>query len=80
MRGGHYHKKTSELFFVIEGRCAVKNINIKNHKEKKFILKEKDIFILKPYEVHYLKAVKDTKMIALLSIPHKKEKPDIYEV
>lgn len=79
LRGGHYHKRTAELFFVIEGKCALKTVNIKNKAEQKIILRERDVVILRPYEAHYLKAIKDTKMIALLSIPHRKDRPDIYE-
>lgn len=78
-RGGHYHKKTLELFFVIEGKCLVKIVNIKNPKLRRFIAREKDIFLVEPYETHYLKALQDTKMIALLSVPHNKNKPDVYE-
>lgn len=78
-RGGHYHRKTQELFFVIEGKCQIRIVNVKNGKEIKFIAKEKEIFLIEPYEAHYLKAVRDTKIIALLTASHNKNKPDIHE-
>lgn len=79
LRGGHYHKRTRELFFITDGKCLVKVFNVKTKKEKRFIAKEMDLFIVEPFEAHYLKALRDLKMITLLSILHNKTKPDIYE-
>ena len=78
-RGGHYHKKTRELFFIVEGRCAVKVVNAKNGRAKRLTAKEKDIFVVEPYEIHYVKALKNAKMITLLSIPHNQVHPDIHK-
>lgn len=80
LRGGHYHKKTRELFFVIDGKCALKTVNIKNKAEKNIILRQRNVVVIRPYEAHYLKAIKDTKMLALLSVAHRKDRPDIYEI
>ena len=77
-RGGHYHKKTRELFFIVEGGCAVKVVNVKNGKTKNITAKAKDIFVIDPYEAHYIKALKDAKMITLLSHPHNSNRPDIH--
>lgn len=78
-RGGHYHKRTRELFFIVEGRCRIEIINIKTGKKNQFITKEKDIFLVEPYELHRLTAMKDIKVVACLTIPHSKNRPDIYE-
>ena len=32
--GNHYHKKTKELFYVIDGECSVLIKNVKDGKEK----------------------------------------------
>lgn len=78
-RGGHYHKKTKELFFIIQGLCEVRIINIKTNKKVKFMAKEKDIFIVEPFEAHYIKAARDSKIVTNLDKPHNAEKPDKYE-
>ena len=78
-RGGHYHKRNLELFFMIEGKCAIKIVNLRNRKVSRFIAKEKDVFIVEPYQTHYLKGLKDSKMAVLLKDSHDPDRPDIYE-
>lgn len=79
VRGGHYHKRTKELFYVIGGRCILKILNIKNQKREEFIVKENDAFVINPYKTHYLKALVDTEIVVLLSLPHSKAMPDMHE-
>lgn len=78
-RGGHYHKRTRELFFIIEGRCRIEIINIKTGRKYQFIAKEKDILLVEPYESHRVTAMEDSKVAAYLTIPHSKNMADIYE-
>lgn len=77
-RGGHYHKKTRELFFIVDGKCEITIINVKTHKKIKCIANYKDVFIVEPYEVHFVKGVFDTRIIALLDTAHNANRPDIY--
>ena len=79
IRGGHYHKKTKELFFVVDGKCEIALINAKTHKKKRFVADYKDVFIVEPYEAHYVKGIEDTKIIALLDKVHNVCMPDIHE-
>lgn len=66
VRGGHYHKKTNELFFVVDGRCEVTTINVKTHKRQKLVAGPAALFLVEPYETHIIKALRDSKIIALL--------------
>ncbi len=77
--GNHYHKKTKELFYVIEGKGSVKIKNIKTGEEKDYPFKENDILIVEPYELHNLDYEADTKFAILLSEPYNKDEPDIFE-
>lgn len=78
-RGGHYHKKTLELFFIIEGRCRIEIFDIRTQKRIDFVARQWDIFLVEPYELHRLIAMKSSKVAAYLTIPHSKNRPDIYE-
>ena len=46
MRGGHYHKETSELFFVVAGRCEVEIKDLKTGQNEKFSVGYKDILMV----------------------------------
>ena len=79
VRGGHYHKETTELFFVIAGRCEVEIKDLKTGQDKKFIFGFKDIFLVEPYEAHFITAMEDLKVVTLLSKPYDMERPDTYD-
>mgnify|MGYP001242511157 CR=1 FL=1 len=79
VRGGHYHKETSELFFVTSGLCKVEIINLETEQNEKFSAGYKDIFLVEPYEVHFITAIEDLKVVTLLSRPFNREHPDTYD-
>ena len=77
--GGHYHKETSELFFVVTGRCEVEIKYLKTGQNEKFSVGYKDIFMVEPYEAHFITAVEDLKVVTFLNRPFDKERPDTYD-
>ena len=84
VRGNHYHKKSFELFFIIEGEIEVIVQKISNDglvgKQEKFTVKENDIFIIKPYIVHRFNILKDSKWLNALSLKHNNSDPDMYNI
>ncbi len=84
VRGNHYHKKSFELFFIIEGEIEVIVQKISNGglvgKQERFIVKENDIFIIKPYIVHSFNILKDSKWMNALSLKHNHSDPDMYNI
>ena len=78
IRGNHYHKKTSELFFIIEGIIEVSVRKIKFSKFMKYKFKKGDIFIIEPMEIHIFKAIKYAKWINVLSKKIDDSNPDIH--
>tara|TARA_Y100000385_G_scaffold120854_1_gene125663 strand:- start:3234 stop:3608 length:375 start_codon:yes stop_codon:yes gene_type:complete len=83
-RGGHYHKYTKELFFIIEGKIEVitQIINLDNKLGEKTIniVKKDDIFLIEPHVVHYFNILEDSKWINVLTKKIDKDKPDMFYI
>ena len=83
-RGGHYHKYTKELFFIIEGKIEVitQIINLDNKLGDKTIniVKKDDIFLIEPHVVHYFNILEDSKWINVLTKKIDKDKPDMFYI
>jgi len=44
LRGGHYHKKTRELFFIIDGTIRISIENVKSKKKQRLTVKKRRHF------------------------------------
>ena len=77
--GGHYHKETRELFFIIDGVVNVEMVNVKTNEEKNFTVLGKDSFIIEPYWKHTLINKSPAKWVALLSMKFNPKEPDIHK-
>tara|TARA_B100000686_G_C16697731_1_gene921515 strand:+ start:1088 stop:1450 length:363 start_codon:yes stop_codon:yes gene_type:complete len=64
IRGNHYHKKTTQITFILSGEVEY-YFKIKKSKIKKFILVKNSFLITKPHEIHAYKFIKKTKMLIL---------------
>jgi mannose-6-phosphate isomerase-like protein (cupin superfamily) len=78
VRGGHYHKVTEELFYIINGKISIVISNLDGEKIKSFEVSEGDIFMVEPFEVHTFKCEEDSSWINFLSIKFDSETPDIH--
>lgn len=83
-RGNHYHKKTKEVFIILEGAVRVIAQNIVKNKltgdiEEK-ILKRGDIILIDPYVNHIFYTLKKSKWINVLSQIIQKDNPDIHRI
>ena len=79
-RGGHYHKKTTELFFIIDGGIKVHIRHLKTNEEYELIVRRADIFVVEPFEIHTFYILKDAKCINVLSSLMDQKNPDFYYV
>ena len=77
-RGGHYHKETRELFYVVEGECEMRLIDVRTGSESTFSFRKDDVVIVDPYELHYLTAHRESKIVSCLSLPHDDKHPDVF--
>lgn len=67
IRGGHYHKETRELFFIIDGEIEIDIGNVAGSSTERYVVKKGDIFIVEPFEVHTFRCVTDSRWINVLS-------------
>ena len=78
VRGGHYHKETRELFFVISGKIDVVIEDLKSGKQLEMSVGKGDVFVIEPYELHTFYVRTDAEWINMLSQPLDQENPDFH--
>ena len=78
VRGNHYHKKTTEIFFIINGEVEVDLYCIKEKNRKKINVTAGDEFTVDPYTVHTLTFKEDTTILSFYSLAFKLDDTDIF--
>lgn len=82
VRGGHFHKKTDELFFIISGKIEITFQEVKNKTEfgqqRKIIVSKNDIFIINKNIYHEFRIVEEATWINALSKKHDVNNPDFH--
>ncbi|MFL2897117.1 MAG: hypothetical protein ACJZ35_01855 [Candidatus Pelagibacter sp.] len=63
VRANHYHKKTTQISFILNGSCFYFSKKLKQKKTKKIKLKKYDYLITKPNEIHAYKFLEKTEML-----------------
>ncbi len=71
VRGNHYHKKTIQYEYILGGEYLCATRLDTGGKVSKHILKEGDLAVHPPHEVHTLKALKDAAMLSITKGPRK---------
>ncbi|MCK5719958.1 MAG: WxcM-like domain-containing protein [Thiomargarita sp.] len=80
-RGGHFHKFTHEIIFIIHGQVQVKLTNVANPKEiVEFTLKEGEGVRIFPNILHDLFYLENSEQIALLDRPFDSNNPDLHTI
>lgn len=69
VRGNHYHKKTTEAFFIIDGKIQVSTSDIQTGIKKEFTIEKGDVTIINPMILHTFKILEDARWINMLSEP-----------
>jgi len=74
VRGGHYHKETKEILFIIKGEVRVNYKQMEKSREDQvglangeFTLKRAEWCVFEPNTLHTIAAKEDTEWITLLS-------------
>ena len=80
VRGGHYHKETRELFFVISGEIDVVIEDLQSGKQLEMSVGKGDVFVIEPYELHTFYVRTNAEWINMLSRPLDQENPDFHRV
>jgi len=68
IRGNHYHKKTIQYLYVLEGSILVAS-QFEGKELKKKVLKEGDLLLNEPYEWHAIKSLEKNKLLILTRGP-----------
>jgi len=77
-RGNHYHKRISELFFIISGEVEVSISSLDGKSVGVYSFKKGDAFIVEPLEVHKFTSRTASEWINVLSEKIDSGSPDIY--
>lgn len=67
VRGGHYHRETRELFFIIEGDIDITVTDLDGNVTHAFSASRGSIFIIEPLEVHTFVCRTDCRWINIMS-------------
>jgi dTDP-4-dehydrorhamnose 3,5-epimerase-like enzyme len=78
VRGGHYHKKLKETFYLIEGKAMLETVNVKTKELTSFDITPGQIFSIEPYTFHTLKMLTDTIFFIGYTRAFDSRNPDIY--
>lgn len=76
--GGHYHKITSELFYVIAGEIELECISLVNAQKSKKMYRQDESFAIMPHTLHRIYVKKDTILVVLYSHVFDEQNPDLY--
>lgn len=74
--GNHYHKETTEYFYVLYGEAILET---GWNYENKFVLEEGSIIKIDPMTLHKLTCLSNFEFMTFLTNPHTKENPDIWK-
>lgn len=78
-RGGHYHKNTTECFYVIDGEIELEVNNVATGEYSTHKSRTGGCFVVEPYESHTVTALADTIIVVLLSKKFNPKDTDIFE-
>ena len=78
IRGGHYHKETHELFYILDGMVNIVIRNTQTGDVSNFTATTGEIILIEPFEHHTFTARVATRWLNMLSIPHNPQQPDFF--
>lgn len=79
IRGGHYHKSTLELFYMLDGKAEVEILENGGNKQV-YSVSAGDIFMIYPLETHTFRCLTQCAWINVLSKKIDPLVPDFYKV
>lgn len=65
VRGGHFHKVSNIIYYIISGEVEYREENIKSGKEKISKIKSDKTIVIPPFTAHLLTALEDTIFVAI---------------
>ena len=74
--GKHYHKKTTEVYHLINGELTLE-VKEKGKKEKKIQLKSGDVLVLQPFDIHKIVKASNRNELIVTCVPDWREDDEI---
>ena len=78
VRGGHYHRETLELFYIIDGRVKIEIRDLEGREMARETVEGGAIVLIEPMEVHTFTALEHCRWINALSVTMDPAHPDIH--
>lgn len=67
VRGGHYHRQTRELFYIVSGEIEVTVEELETGEKDQFTAKANDIFVIEPMHLHTFRTLSDASWLNMLN-------------
>ena len=85
IRANHYHKKTDELFIILEGKIKITLTKVLpngdlDKNSSYYSITKNDVFVIEKMTHHTFEIIEESTWINALSIKMDKDKPDIISV
>jgi dTDP-4-dehydrorhamnose 3,5-epimerase-like enzyme len=78
VRGGHYHAKTRELFYILDGSVQIHLADVRSGQSEELTVTQGALFIIEPFIRHIFTCLERTRWINMLSRRLQDETPDFY--
>lgn len=78
-RGGHYHKKKTENFYIISGKCKVLLKDVETQEIKELILNSGDKLTVMPLCAHKFFGIEYSQVIEYYEFPYDSEDDFLYK-
>ena len=78
--GNHYHRKTTEYFYLLDGELNVSLRQLKAKKLKTCFYKKGEFFIVKPDTIHRIEVQKASRCLVLYSRQFSQRDADIFHL
>jgi L-fuculose-phosphate aldolase len=62
-RGGHYHERKTENFFIISGACRIRHVDVDSGEEGVLVAAPGDLITIAPRCAHVLEAIQFCRVV-----------------
>lgn len=77
--GDHYHKKTTEIFFIVKGSIILHTHFNKSRVSHSEVVNKNTCFRINPQEVHIIECLTDCNFLTFLTHPFDNKNPDLHK-
>ena len=83
-RGNHFHRQTTELFIILDGKIKVQCQKVNSDQLEGEVVEEVfekgDVFLIEPMTMHTFDVLEDARWINALDLPIDPKSPDLHRL